>query len=351
MSLLLGMIADDLTGALDATAPFSQRGLKTRVVLSAERWGPALADGAQVVCVNTASREISSAEAARRVKQATIELMALRPRVLFKKVDSRLKGHLSVELSAMLGASNRRSIVLAPAIPDLGRVVTSGHVRGMGVADPIHVARLCPGLPVSVPDTDDVAALDRVAGEIMHDADGVLAAGARGLALALAMRFPAHGVPELPKPAMPLLVAIGSRDPITRAQVEHFIGEHAPLWLKAPNGEVPQGQYAPVTLVTAEAGASTESGPVVAARFAETLVPLLQQMEPRSMLICGGETAYALLSRLDVEAVDVLGEALPGVPQAKALIGGKQVDILTKSGGFGSAETISLLAGAPAEMI
>lgn len=351
MTLHVGMIADDLTGALDAAAPFAERGLRTRVVLAHADWDAAATADAEVLCINTASREIAADEAAHRVAIATTKLAAFKPTLLFKKVDSRLKGHLGLELGAMLRASGRTTITLAPAIPDLGRFVIHGSVRGIGIDEPIDANALCGGLPVLVPDAQDNAAMDLIADSISAAPDTILAAGARGLAMALARRFPIRGhAPAVHTLAQPLLICIGSRDVITKAQVDHLMHQVSPLHLSSPNGAVPDARPAPIALVTVDQADGIESGIVVANRFAQGLVRLVRQQRPASMLLCGGETAFAVLTRLGVQTLDLSGEALPGVPFANALIDGRQVVILTKSGGFGSPDTISLLAGMPAEL-
>ena len=52
---------------------------------------------------------------------------------MFKKIDSRLKGNI-------ISRTRRtpfRSALVAPAIPDFGRIVNAGHVQGFGVDIPI----------------------------------------------------------------------------------------------------------------------------------------------------------------------------------------------------------------------
>lgn len=354
MSLKVGMIADDLTGALDASAPFAGRGLRTVVAIGPDgldTGDPALRD-ADVVCINIASREVAAVEAGRRAGAAMTALAGLKPQLVFKKVDSRLKGHVAAELAALLAASGRERAVLAPAIPDLGRLVRHGAVCGMGVAEPIVIMPLCGGLPVSVPDTEDGEAMAQVAGQLWDEADQVVAAGARGLAQTLAARFPQQPAPAVTRPLpQKLLIAIGSRDPITRAQVDHVMQAMAPFRVRAPNGHVPPALLsAPVTLVTVETGETEEAADVVVARFAWGLADMVRSAPPAAMLVSGGETAYALLRQLGVRTIVLGGEALPGVPFAQAEIGGKSVLILTKSGGFGGEDTISLLTGVPAEL-
>ena len=131
---MLVIVADDMTGALDTAAPFAARGLHAEVALTVDAVAQTLAAGPDVLSVNLASREKSPEYAHRLMGQVT-EMMPADVR-LFKKVDSRLKGHVSAELDAI---SYQRAIV-APAIPAFGRIVRDGHVEGFGVTTPISVA-------------------------------------------------------------------------------------------------------------------------------------------------------------------------------------------------------------------
>src|SRR5215217_1866341 len=99
------IIADDLTGALDAAAPFAMRGISTAVALNVEGLPQAIATGARVVGVSTDSREVAPEAAREAVARALAALPA--DTALFKKVDSRLKGNIEAELDAI---PHRRSL-------------------------------------------------------------------------------------------------------------------------------------------------------------------------------------------------------------------------------------------------
>lgn len=146
---MLVIIADDLTGALDTAAPFAARGLRTEVVLDLDAIRIAHDGLPDVLSINLASREMS-AEAARSAIRRVVERLPLSVR-LFKKVDSRLKGHVAAELDAL----SYRTALVAPAIPSFGRVVRDGHVEGFGVDRPISIAAALGNHAVrsSVPDT------------------------------------------------------------------------------------------------------------------------------------------------------------------------------------------------------
>ena len=86
----LGVIADDLTGALDTGVQFSKWGLSSLFSLKGSVYG-------EVACVimNTDSRAVSADIAADRAWRAAC---LLRGRMLYKKIDSTLRGNLGLEI-------------------------------------------------------------------------------------------------------------------------------------------------------------------------------------------------------------------------------------------------------------
>jgi len=321
----LAVIADDLTGALDATVPLSIRGLRVVVAVEPEGLSEALSANPDVVGISTNSRDMPDA-AARTAVAAVLRALPRNAKV-FKKIDSRLKGNIVAELDAI---PYRRALVV-PAIPAFGRVVRGGKLCGFGVDAPIdvmtrlgrHAERAV--VPDVETDRDIDAALDCAADD--------LPVGARGLAEALARRMATLGRPPGMPSATGIVYVIGSTDPITLAQVVRLQeGLSGLAYYPAPGGRVSGPPLPPdaVALIQAvpEEGASAPLA--VARRLAEGLV----RLGPRqgSLIVAsGGATAQAVFSALGVRAVDLLGEALPGMPIARA--GG--FTLITKSGGFG----------------
>jgi uncharacterized protein YgbK (DUF1537 family) len=329
----LVIIADDLTGALDSAAPFAMRGISTVVALSPDVLEDAIATGARVVGVSTNSREIGADDARDAVRLAMSALPT--GTRLFKKVDSRLKGNIAAELDAM---PHGRSL-LVPAIPSFGRWVKAGKLGGFGVSEPIDVASRVGhhASTASIPDTATQAEID-AALAFAHD----LLVGARGLAEAAARAMaPQALVPDTSLPAAPTYCIIGSTDPITLAQVA-FLRTRMPEanYIAAPNGVGPAHlpSPSPLTILQATAGAEPGNGLAVANALAETLL----RLDPPSgsvLVVSGGETAQFILGRLRIHVLDLEGEALPGLPFARA----RDLTVVTKSGGFGAEDTLQLL--------
>jgi uncharacterized protein YgbK (DUF1537 family) len=217
----LAIVADDLTGALDVSAPIAARGLRVVVATGPTATAQAINTGAEVVCVNTASREIAPDAARDAVAMVSRMLAAVRPEITLKKIDSRLKGHVAVETQAMMDAFGKVRAIVAPAVPGQGRIVAAGCVSGHGIDQPIPIGDTLSGLSHAAPDTPDAAALTDIAREVPADA---LLVGASGLGVGLAQLFARRAAAAaLPLPG-PLLVAVGSHDPITLRQVEIALG-------------------------------------------------------------------------------------------------------------------------------
>lgn len=326
------IIADDLTGALDAAAPFAMRGISTAVALNVSALPQALATGAGIVSVSTDSREISPEGATAAVGAAFAALPVGTP--LFKKVDSRLKGNIEAELDAI---PHRQSLVV-PAIPTFGRWMKNGKIGGFGVAETIDVAQRL-GRHAATAIVPDIADQTDIDGALQEKFD--LPVGARGLAEAMAKAMAPDGeAADISFPEGRAYCVIGSTDPITLAQIERLRGSTADVaYIPAPNGiadrTVPD---ATLTIVQAVQGTSPADGKTVAAALGECLAAL--SPPPGSLLVLsGGATAQVILERLGISVLELLGEALPGLPIAKA--GG--LTVVTKSGGFGDPDTLSTL--------
>lgn len=335
---MLVIIADDLTGALDTAAPFAARGLRTEVVLDLDAVRVALDGLPDVLSINLASREMS-AEAARSAMRRIVERLPLGMR-LFKKVDSRLKGHVAAELDAL----SYRTALVAPAIPSFGRVVRDGHVEGFGVDRPISIAAALGSHAVrsSVPDTLTDSDLARALEQTADDGADLLV-GARGLAEAVASRMTGKKTASLvAPPAGPALFVIGSHDRITLEQVERLRDLPSLVYRPAPNGILPDAdrQPSPFALVQATPGDVVNSPESVARNLATSVHPSLTR-GAGTLLLCGGATAEAVLAHMGIVHFRLEGECLPGLGLAYA----DGQCIIAKSGGFGGADTLVTLAG------
>jgi uncharacterized protein YgbK (DUF1537 family) len=130
------ILADDLSGAADCGIACVNAGISTLVSLGLPSNGVA----ADVLSVDADTRGLNAGDAAERM-QDLVHTHAHDPSILlFKKIDSTLRGHLGPELVAVLKA--RRAVVpgavaiFAPAFPSNGRTTERGmhYVHG----EPLH---------------------------------------------------------------------------------------------------------------------------------------------------------------------------------------------------------------------
>ncbi|MDS7594495.1 four-carbon acid sugar kinase family protein [Agrobacterium tumefaciens] len=333
---MLAILADDLTGALDAAAPFAGRGLSTEIAITVDGIAAALQDHPDVLSIDLACRD-GSVENARAITKQVIALLPKAAR-LFKKIDSRLKGHIAAELDE----TPFDLALVAPAIPEFERVVADGHVCGFGVPTPISIReKLGPHAEKSlIPDT--ITQQDITSALESPDTAGVdLLIGARGLAEALAQSMTGRSSAALTElPAGQALFVVGSRDPITLAQIDALRGLGGISHIEAPNGVT--GSYPhtlPITLVQATPGGTECSSQEVSRQLALSVVPYMPG-PATTLLLSGGATAEAVMHEMNVSRFRLLGECVPG-------LGVGQIDgryVITKSGGFGHPDTLKNIA-------
>ncbi len=98
------VVADDLTGAMDAAGPLAARGLTTWTVVSPNDCDPAQVSGADMLSINAESRHLDAGTAQKRIRAIASRFIADRPEILFKKIDSTLRGNVVTETLALLDA-------------------------------------------------------------------------------------------------------------------------------------------------------------------------------------------------------------------------------------------------------
>jgi uncharacterized protein YgbK (DUF1537 family) len=128
---MIGVIADDLTGAAELGAVGLRHGLRAEIVRNGQPGGEA-----DLVCMDTDSRSCKPAEAAGRAAAAARMLQAAGAKWIYKKVDSVLRGNVTAEVEAVMKALKFSRALLLPANPSLGRVIRDGEYFVHG--RPIH---------------------------------------------------------------------------------------------------------------------------------------------------------------------------------------------------------------------
>lgn len=128
---MIGVIADDLTGAAEIGAVGLRHGLRAEIV----RHGKPDKD-ADLVCMDTDSRSCSPLEAGERAAAAARRLQGAGALWIYKKVDSVLRGQVTAEVEAVMKQLQLHRALLLPANPSLGRLIHDGEYFVNG--KPIH---------------------------------------------------------------------------------------------------------------------------------------------------------------------------------------------------------------------
>ena len=281
----------------------------------------ALSRGADVVAVNTLSRHLEPATAAAIAGRVATRFVAAGARLLLKKIDSRMRGNVGAEVSAVARALDADAIVVAPAVPAQGRIVTSGTIRGAGVpAEGIDIRTglaAAAAFRIEIPDSRSDDELDEVAASCLASAGRRVAVGAHGLAAALARqmgrtarldrawswsrRFSSSSARRTRRPQSRL-----PRSPASAASPSST--EAWAACCRRRRGRRRTGDRDPSVPCAAGRGdEAAGASPTVPAAWCSAL-------RPRTLLATGGDTAAALLDRLGCRVLEVGGEAAPGIP-------------------------------------
>lgn len=252
---------------------------------------------------------------------------AKRAAILFKKIDSTLRGHVAAELAAVRPVLGKRPVLFAPAFPAQGRIVRDAklHVNGKPSSGDLRALLSKAGLPAThfaapspaslraamrtgarafVCDAASDADLDRIARSGLALRPRPLFVGSAGLARALARRLPRRR--PAPGPALsprPVVTVVGSASPVSALQARRLARDPANILERM---DWQRGQY--------------DAAPRV------------------HYVLTGGETARAVLGARNIRALRLLGEVEPGVPFGMAPDG---TLVCTKAGAFGRPGTLA----------
>jgi len=260
---MLGVVADDLTGALDAALLLHAGGTAVPVIVGVEpfrrqgRTPPA-------VILDVDSRGDPPEAAYRKVREAARALMDAGYTRFYKKMSSTFQGHIGREVDALLDETAATFAIVVPAFPANGRTTRLGYlyVDGVPLAEtgvgrhptsPIidsylpRVLQAQTRRPVHLVDfqtvrrgaaalSEEFQRLSHLGGmalvdvttegelEVVAEAAGSLKVTSGGSALAGKLPLPEERVPFapplVPAPLLPgCLLLAGSVSPVTAAQV------------------------------------------------------------------------------------------------------------------------------------
>ena len=133
LSEIVGILADDLTGANDTILQFHLNGAKTKILLDNESV-PLVRENIDVWALSSESRNCSTEESIRRVKKSVENFINnFSFDYYYKKIDSTLRGHIALETYTMLDMLGYDAAIIVPAFPQEGRITVGGYHLLKGV--------------------------------------------------------------------------------------------------------------------------------------------------------------------------------------------------------------------------
>ncbi|MBW7459899.1 four-carbon acid sugar kinase family protein, partial [Paenibacillus sepulcri] len=285
---MIGVVADDITGAGDIGIMFAKSGLRADVY-AYDAAGLQPEAEADVYIIDTDSRFDERDAAYAKVKLATAQLQALGCTAFFNKTCSVFRGNIGGEFDAMLDALEADFAVVVLGFPKNGRTTLGGihYVNGMKLEeshfrhDPVHpmlesdlvsILQSQTKRRVSLIDFEiigqgaealreeigrrraaggyvilDVAEQRMLAviAEAIRDERIICGASAIAEELALLMKERESGGADLlPVPYRPdlgILIAAGSLTPQTAAQVEAYLSSGRPAFRLDPEQLLEEG--------------------------------------------------------------------------------------------------------------
>jgi len=363
---MVRILADDLSGALDAAGPFASRDGATCVYWDVGRAGTHVGDR---IALDSASREVDAGDAIARTRAAALALWTGRRGLAFLKIDSVWRGSPAAAIATASAEGRFDRVVVAPAFPEQGRMTRDGgqwvvegarlrcvvpniaaELRRYGLdaaaeasASPSTIAVVC-----DASSADDLAAIVK-----RYWLTGVrtLWCGTRGLARALADHAAGIGsatdttAHEPPALRGPVLVVVGTDHPVSVAQAgvlerQPGIACHTVAVGTRSEGATPSVVAAAQAVLLRFAIPADSTREVARRMIAQALRDEVDRLpRPGLVVATGGETVRALSEALGATRLDVLAEHEPGIPIA--IWGDGRwagTPILSKSGGFGSQD-------------
>ena len=397
------VIADDFTGALDTGIQFAREGTKTCVAIGAEDVLASRADY-PVIVIDSETRHLPHGEAYETVCRLVNEARAAGVGYIYKKTDSALRGCVGAELSAALDAwPDAPELAFAPAFPKMRRTTEGGtqYIDGVPVGesafgrDPFEPVRhsyipdiiaeqsevevrlaaeaASPyGRQITVYDASTEEDLAEVAARLK--AKGcTLAAGCAGLAAHIGsfIELP-KGKSQSPRKTKGMFVVCGSLNPISEAQILHaeaagferisltaeqklredyLASSDGREWLASLKRACLSGR--PVVVDVFASRVSDAASAIkdrlkteeirqrVARRLGEIMYAWFGFGLDHTLVTIGGDTLAGFMKKAGCSELTPVCELSDGVVCSTLGLGGREVQIVSKSGGFGKSSVLT----------
>lgn len=355
--------------------------------------------------INTGTRNIEPREAAEKVKSYVNHFLTYSPKEIYKKIDSTLRGNVGSEIDALMTESGYSLACVAPAVPRNGRTTVNGicYIDGIPLyetefaQDPFSPVRSSDAATIisgqserkiGVFTLENLRAPKNIAltalKEKINDGceilivdsetreDLLLARNLFGLLdqkvlyVGAAGFFHAIGTKSIAKPQLcishkpKILFVTGSMMETSKRQSDWLIDKKyinktfpviSRLVISDENGEVTkiaqevseEFEHNPVALIhtdrdTREIARTAQKVGLTVSRIVEEVI---RRTHIDVLVVTGGETAMNILSRLKIDSLHLIDEALPAVPVSLMQSPeNSELLFISKAGSYGDTDVL-----------
>lgn len=356
---MIVVIADDLTGAAEIGGLGLSFGLKAEIITNLN-----INPGAELVVISTDTRSMPEGKALEVTKTVSKAILAIKPDIIFIKVDSVLRGHIVPELKLHQEILGYKKALLVPANPAFGRVLTGGKYYVNG--ELIHKTAFAhdPEFPVMGPYlfemlrvdekdvsinaiTDELPASGIIIGETISN-DGLLSwiakadketllAGGAGLFTALLASFELKkdASPVAKQPDTPALFVCGTTHDRSRSNIRRIKELGGPVsympsdvisfateagfetWADEIVSLLKKNKKAIIAIDEATIGRSIVSAADLREKKAMVVEKVFRKLNVKELLVEGGSTAAAIINHLNFTRFSPVSELGAGVIKMK----------------------------------
>ncbi len=358
----VGIVADDLTGAADSSAPFAQRGARCaiQIIDSYEDTVFSNIENVDVISISACCRDLPWQNAYSRFATALNALNERNTDLIFWKVDSTLRGHLIEQREMIHKQFPEKTLVICPAFPRRGRKVVGGELIAESIRQNVaeafglsqnsshpqiyhsgcaHQLPVNPG-KVIILDAENDEDLDRIAECIVDHPGRYIPIGSAGLSASIARRM-WNVTPLLPSFQQEFtVVCIGSQHPVSRAQADALKAHPGTFNLPSffTDDDLLKARKSNKRVVV-----WTSPEDMLAEMPQLPSIALLLGSKRVHIIATGGNTAETLCTQMKVNTLLVVSEIESGIAMTTDVK--SQFHLTMKSGAFGDTNLLIRLAG------
>jgi uncharacterized protein YgbK (DUF1537 family) len=120
------VIADDITGAAEIAGIGRRFGFRVNLIIYKGEEAIACPEQCNLLVLATDTRSMVQKEAVKETVRIARAIKDIGYARLFKKTDSALRGHIAIELRALMDVTEMKCVLLLPQNPSRGRIIEKG---------------------------------------------------------------------------------------------------------------------------------------------------------------------------------------------------------------------------------